>query len=196
MVSDAWIIRLGTRPALLVSCILATGQSKADPSVWTWLDKRYLPDGLEFDGPLPQRFSDRLSGTDVVKGEGGERLVQAVVSFFGPTDFTTKDWTADAEKVLLIPFLGGTLAEQPDAYKKASPIIYVSKDDPPFLFFHGDKDRLVSMGQSQKLAKKLQAAGVAARVVVLEGEWHGWGGTTLDRTLRQTVEFFEEKLKK
>jgi acetyl esterase/lipase len=134
--------------------------------------------------------------------EGGEgnldrsSRVQAVVSFFGPTDFTTKDWTADAEKAFLIPFLGGTLAEQPDAYKKASPITYVSKDDPPFLFFHGDKDRLVSVGQSRKLAKQLQAAGVAARVVVLEGEGHGWGGATLDRTLRQTVEFFEEKLKK
>jgi acetyl esterase/lipase len=122
--------------------------------------------------------------------------VQAVVSYFGPTDFTTKDWSADAEKAFLIPFLGGTLADRPDAYKKASPITYVSKDDPPFLFFHGDKDRLVSVGQSQKLAKKLEAAGVSARVVVLEGEGHGWGGATLDRTLRQTIEFFQDKLKK
>jgi acetyl esterase/lipase len=141
--------------------------------------------------------ADKSAG---LEGDAGDldqsSRVQAVVSFFGPTDFTTKDWTADAEKAYLIPFLGGTLKEQPDAYKKASPITYVSKDDPPFLFFHGDKDRLVSVGQSQKLAKQLQAAGVPARVVVLEGEGHGWGGSTLDRTIRQTVEFFEEKLKK
>ena len=68
--------------------------------------------------------------------------------------------------------------------------------DPPFLFFHGDKDRLVNVNQSQKLAKRLQAAGVPARVEVLEGEGHGWGGAELDRTLQQTVDFFQEKLKK
>jgi dipeptidyl aminopeptidase/acylaminoacyl peptidase len=71
----------------------------------------------------------------------------------------------------------------------------VSKDDPPFLFFHGDRDKLVGVDQSQMLAKKLREAGVSARVVVLEGEGHGWGGEKLAQTLRQTVEFFQEKLK-
>jgi dipeptidyl aminopeptidase/acylaminoacyl peptidase len=76
-----------------------------------------------------------------------------------------------------------------------SPITYVSKDNPPFLFFHGDQDKVVSVDQSQKLAKKLQEAGVSARVVVVEGAGHGWGGEKLAQTLRQTVEFFQEKLK-
>ena len=36
---------------------------------------------------------------------------------------------------------------------------------------------------------------LSARVVGLEGQAHGWGGELLDRTLRQTVEFFQDKLK-
>ena len=134
-----------------------------------------------------------------LEGDGGNldqsSRVQAVVSYFGRTDFTTKSWSAAAEKALLIPFLGGTFEERPETYKMASPITYVSKDDPPFLFFHGDQDKLVGVDQSQKLAKKLQEAGVSARVVVVEGEGHGWGGEKLAQTLRQTVAFFQEKLK-
>jgi acetyl esterase/lipase len=122
--------------------------------------------------------------------------VQAVVSYFGPTDFTTKNWNQDVEKSFLIPFLGDTFAARPDLYKKASPITYVTKGAPPFLFFHGDKDKLVGLDQSQKMARTLQEVGVSARVVVMEGEGHGWGGAKLSQTLQQTVDFFAEQLKK
>ena len=49
---------------------------------------------------------------------------------------------------------------------------------------------------SRDLAKQLQDAGVAARVVWMEGDAHGWGGAKLVRTLEQAREFFDEKLKK
>ena len=40
-------------------------------------------------------------------------------------------------------WLGGTPADKPDDYRDASPINFVTADDPPMYFFHGDSDELV-----------------------------------------------------
>jgi len=140
------------------------------------------------------------NGKDGLEGKGGNAdqssQVQAVVSFFGPTDFVTKTWSKKLEDDILAPFLGCAYDDDSGPYKKCSPIAYITKDAPPFLFFHGDKDKLVQIEHSQKMAKKLQEAGVYAKLVTMEGEAHGWRGEKLTRTLEQTMKFFEEKLKK
>src|SRR5437899_5699130 len=64
--------------------------------------------------------------SDGIEGDGGSNAqsseVQAVVSFFGPTDFTTRDWPADLETEVIVPFLGGSFVDKPDIYRCASPI--------------------------------------------------------------------------
>src|SRR5207253_3726457 len=86
---------------------------------------------------------------DGLEGTGGNpeqsSRVQAVVSFFGPTDLISKDWSEAVEKDILAPFLGAPYADKPELYKKVSPIVYVSKDNPPCLFFHGTEDKLVGI---------------------------------------------------
>jgi acetyl esterase/lipase len=135
-----------------------------------------------------------------LEGEGGNpqqsSRVQAVVSFFGPSDFTVKTWDKKVEDFFLVPFFGGTFEEKKDLYRKASPLEYVTKDDPPFLFFHGTKDTLVGIENSEKMVKKLAEVGVSARLVTMTGDGHGWAGEKLTKTLDETVGFFEEKLKK
>jgi acetyl esterase/lipase len=137
---------------------------------------------------------------DDLEGKGGNAdqssRVRCVVSFFGPTDFTRDDWTKEIEDNILIPFLGGTIKEKPEQYKKASPVTYVKKDAPPFLFFHGDKDKIVGVEQSKILCEALKKAGGSAKVEVIEGEGHGWAGEKLKDSIEKMTAFLDANLKK
>jgi acetyl esterase/lipase len=141
--------------------------------------------------------TDREDGLD---GKGGNpeqsSRVQAVVSFFGPTDLAADEWTKTAEQTNLVPLLGARRADRPELYRKASPLTYADKKAAPFLFFHGTADTVVKPEQSRRLAEKLQAAGVTARVMSIEGEGHGWRGDALAKSLGEMMTFFNEQLKK
>jgi acetyl esterase/lipase len=137
---------------------------------------------------------------DDLEGSGGNpdesSRVQAVVSFFGPTDLSKRWWAKEVETANLVPLLGGTLEEKPATYKQASPAAYVNKNAAAFLFFHGTEDKTVPLSQSQALADKLKEAGASARLVALEGEGHGWRGDKLLKSIEQMLDFLDENLKK
>lgn len=136
---------------------------------------------------------DGLEG-DAPAGAPSSR-VQAVVNYFGPTDFAASD-IPDVSKPLLRDFLGGTPAEKPAETKAASPITYTSKDDPPILTFQGTKDPLVPHTQATKLADAQTAAGVAGRIELLVGAGHGWQGPEMKHTVEESFVFFDRYLKK
>ena len=110
---------------------------------------------------------------DNLEGSGGSpeqsSNVQAVVDFFGPTDFTTKDWADEVETKTLAPFLGDTFANRPDLYRRASPIIYIKPGAPPFLILHGTEDKTVAIRQSRIFAKKLEETGVPVKLIEVPG---------------------------
>jgi len=122
--------------------------------------------------------------------------IQAVVSFFGPTDFTTGDWSKDLMNGAIVPFLGGTFADTPEVYRQASPVNYVTKEAPPFLFFHGTEDKLVPVDQSQRLAEKLKSVGVPVRLVVLKTEGHGFSDAANQVCMQQMLDFLNERLRR
>jgi acetyl esterase/lipase len=99
--------------------------------------------------------------------------VHAVIDWYGRADLTrvsTDLALADSPSALL---LGGCGKKVAGLARKASPILHVSKDDPPFLIMHGSMDSLVPMRQSQAFAGALKEAGVESRLVILEGAGHG-----------------------
>lgn len=139
---------------------------------------------------------------DGLEGNGGNAdqssAVQAVVSFFGPTDFTQPVWSDKVIERHLKPFLGGTAEEKKDVYRRASPLTYAGKDAPPFLFVHGTADDIVPIQQSERMLLKLRQAGVSAKLIAVVGEGHGWGWSHEHRltSLADMMTFFEENLKK
>jgi acetyl esterase/lipase len=141
-------------------------------------------DGLEGKGDLSAEQAKQSS------------RVQAVCSFFGPTDFTKNDWNRDVQP-LLTDFFGGLYEEKKELYLRGSPITYARKDaaNPVFLFFHGTDDTLVPYVQSVRLLEALKKVGTKADIITVEGEKHGWGGAKLRQSVDQMMEFFDGSLK-
>jgi acetyl esterase/lipase len=138
-----------------------------------------------------------LDAEDGMEGEGGwahqSSKVQAVVSFFGPTEFRT-DFPAESSR-LVSDFLGGLPEENPAAYQLASPLAHVNRGDAPMMLFQGTQDNLVLWTQATSMAEALTRARVDGRVELLVGKGHGWMGPELLRTLEEAVAFFDAYLK-
>jgi len=174
---------------------------------------RYLRGNAEKYGIDKQRFGaigfsagahlSMLLGTmdekDGLEGSGGSSgqssKVQAVVSYFGPTDLAAKDFPANVNG-MIYDFLGGTPDEKSGNFRAASPVTYIDKNDAPILMFMGTKDRLVPYNQAYELADEMTNAGVAGRVELILGADHGWGGAELARTGAAGLAFFNEQLRK
>ncbi len=135
---------------------------------------------------------------DGLEGEGGHAdqpsQVNAVVAYFGPTDFVSFEFP-QASKGIVEKFIGGPREEKREAYRKASPVTYVSPGDAPTLLFQGTKDPLVPHTQAFAMVEALTAAGVPGRADVMVGAGHGWRGAELKRTEDAGYAFFEEHLK-
>ncbi len=98
--------------------------------------------------------------------------VQAVIALFGPMDLLSAAGTP-AERAVE-GFLGAAAGDAPDLWREASPITWVSPDDPPFLLIHGRADRVVPYEESVRMANVLQRARVEARLLLIPGAGHGF----------------------
>lgn len=129
---------------------------------------------------------------------GGNRQyssgVQAVLDMYGPANFLTLNSAcptnsptvssqdhdaADSPESALI---GGKIQQFPDSAKLASPVSYVSSDDPPFLILHGNRDPLIVSCQSVELSTLLKAAFAANKkectFIQYSSQSHGFNVTT------------------
>jgi len=133
--------------------------------------------------------------------------VQAVCDWFGPTDFLQMDkHSLDGSRLIHDSpgspeslLVGGPIQEKPyrSLAGKANPIKYVTKDDPPFLIMHGDKDMSVPLHQSELLYDALKKVGVDATLYVVKGGGHGLrGGEESSEILfEMAADFFDKHLK-
>jgi acetyl esterase/lipase len=130
--------------------------------------------------------------------KGVSSKVKCVVDEFGPSDLPSMGFApssinhtaADSPESKL---LGGPILERRKLAALASPISYVTKDDPPFLIIHGDKDMTVPFDQSDRLTKELKLRGVEVLFIKVEGGGHGgFRNPELPRRVRQ---FFDKHLR-
>ncbi len=129
--------------------------------------------------------------------------VQAVCDWYGPADLLTMPnnvhtpgkTLADLAKTNGAQLLGKTVRDAPELAKQASAFYQVSKGDAPFLIMHGDKDPGVPLEQSQRLYKKLVAAGVPAKLHVVPGAGHGGKAFQTPETRKIVQAFFDKYLR-
>lgn len=129
-----------------------------------------------------------------LKGDGGNpdqsSRVQAVVNFFGPTEIASCHEASVVAWIFRL-FMGGTPEEVPETYEPASPINYVSSDDPPVLTLHGDQDTLVPVSQATMLHKKMKESGADHTLMVLDGQGHGFGGEHQEKAMKATLRAYK-----
>ncbi len=127
--------------------------------------------------------------------------VQVVCNWFGPTDFLRmNDFegridhdAADSPESQLI---GGPIQKNVEKVAAANPITYVSKDDPPMLIMHGEKDLSVPYNQSELLYAAMQKAGLDVTLYKVVNAGHGFGNADNQASLvEMSVQFLEKHLK-
>jgi acetyl esterase/lipase len=106
--------------------------------------------------------------------------VQAVVDYFGPTDFLQMDGHRLKDGMTHNPpdspesqLIGGAIQENRDKVARANPITYVTPVDPPFLICHGDADPMVPHHQSELLEAALRKNNVPVEFHTVKGAGHG-----------------------
>jgi acetyl esterase/lipase len=131
--------------------------------------------------------------TDGLEGEAPQGApssrIQAAVLGGAPTDLRRFPPNPTVRR-----FLGGSRDEVPDLYAFASPITYVSSDDPPMFLYHGVRDWVVDVSQARTMAKALDDAGVPhelhesklghAATFVMDGDEMAGAIRFLDRWLK------------
>jgi acetyl esterase/lipase len=190
-------------PAQIEDCKAAVRWLRANAAKYN-LD----PDRIGAWGHSAGGHLSALLGTsgDVAEVEGnGDNMsyssrVQAVCDMSGPTDLLRL--SRDASQGLngtrpkatfyIEKLLGGPAEQNQTKALAASPVTYVSKDDPPFLIIYGERDNSVPPSQGQLLAAALKQNGVEATLEIVTGQGHTVGGPKVQSMVRI---FFDKHLK-
>ena len=151
----------------------------------------------------------------LMDGNGSERdpspinevssKVQTVVAIFPATDFIAFVREGNSRPPLFRARLPARLLDsdthsmEVELFREASPVTYVSPDDPPVLLIHGDQDSVVPYSQSEILAEATRAVGIETHLIRMPGGGHGpsiVAGPDAPNFLDPLVAWFDRHLKK
>ncbi|MCD2441304.1 alpha/beta hydrolase [Agromyces sp. SYSU K20354] len=120
--------------------------------------------------------------------------VAAVAELSGPVGLGAAELAADEASVWLRGIIGAYLGCEPGTSDAncpqaadASPATHADPSDPPFFVGHAETE-VVPLGQSQRFATSLAAAGVPVELAIVPGREHSVG--ILDESLRARVAAF------
>jgi len=196
-------------PAQIQDCQAAIRWLRANAKKYN-IDPQHIGVGGASAGGHLAALVGTSGGKKVFPAIGGNEdqsdRVQAVCDIFGPTNFWTVIKQADEDKNAKNIFkwnngdpysklIGAKLGEDKEKCDAVSPVHYVSKESPPFLILHGDRDTLVPYAQSVELADLLAKAGVKVTLQRLPGAGHGGPAFTLPAVARLSDAFFDKYLK-
>ncbi len=116
--------------------------------------------------------------------------VRAVVAGGTPSDLTKFPGGT------LVPqFIGGGLPDKLAEYRAASPVTYVTANDPPVFLYHGGWDQLVPVDHALDYQKALEKAGVPNELYILRGRGHITAFLTDGPAVRAALDFLDRHLR-
>jgi dipeptidyl aminopeptidase/acylaminoacyl peptidase len=140
-----------------------------------------------------------------LEGDGWQNVsskVQAASAYYGASDFTVGAMQFQHHTgQVIVKLFRGTEKEKPELYRKASPIFYVSKDDPPLLLVHGEEDDLVPFDQSIHMADAYRQAGLPVEFIAVKNAGHDFEhvgdapiSPSVETIHQKTIDFFKHYL--
>jgi acetyl esterase/lipase len=132
-----------------------------------------------------------------VGAAGALPKISCVANFCGPANFLTFDGkgsviVGDKPGSALFKLFGGPMSQHLAEAKAASPVTYVSSDDPPFLHIHGTADTLVPYAQAEEFDAALGKAGVSSTLLTGKDAPHVFFSADLISKMRV---FFDRHLR-
>jgi acetyl esterase/lipase len=110
--------------------------------------------------------------------EGADTSLQAAVPIYGVYDFTSRlgtnrlpFWYRRLERQIMKAFRD----EEPEKFRRASPIDQIHPEAPPFFVIHGDRDTLAPVEEAQYFANELRETSKAPVIYAeLKGAQHAF----------------------
>jgi len=189
-------------PAQIEDCKAAVRWLRSNASKYGLDPDRFAAWGASAGGHLSALLGTAGSAREFEVGGFPEvsSKVQAVVDYYGPSDFLQMDGHRMPDGMVHDPadspesrLIGGAIQENREKVARANPVSYITKNAPPFLIVHGDSDPLVPHHQSVLLAEALSRAGVAVVFYTVKGGGHG--NFSDPEVPRLTERFLAEHLK-
>lgn len=187
-------------PAQVNDCLRAIQFVRQNAEDWNIDPQRIGVTGGSAGGHLTLWVALHDDAADADSDDPVERYssrVACAVSFAGPTDWSLLDELEHKHPAYrqLLGYEPGTPAEEIDAEAKkdVSPISFASRDDPPIMQIHGDKDSTVPIEHARRMHERLKSVGVTTELVIIAGASHSVAGagpqvsTRADRFVRERL---------
>jgi len=199
-------------PAQIYDCKAAVRYLKENAKKYKIDSTRIAVAGASAGGHLASltgTSSDIADLEDKTQGyKNASSRVQAVINFYGPTNFLIMDilpdsppdsceemnphLSPDSPESLL---LGCNIQDCPEKVTFANPITYITADDPPFLILHGTFDCVVTPRSSVIFEKRLREKGVPVKLHLLTHAGHGGPEFVTQEVKSMILNFLDDILK-
>lgn len=184
-------------PEQIRDCLAAVRYLRANAAKWNLDPERIAAAGASAGGHLVALMGTAADHEEFLTlGEHRDvsAKVNCVLNWYGPADFEGPGIPITSETSSVALLLGGSVQDNREKARAASPVTHASAGDAPMLIMHGDADEIVDFRQSELLLKALQNANVESRLIRVEGGGHGGPGFTSEENRKAMLEFLAKYL--
>lgn len=164
-------------PAQIQDCNAALEFLSANSTKYSIDKNRIVLIGFSAGGHLASLQGLALNNNVSDFYAGGKKptyKLRGIIDFYGPSDFLAMIGRSNPDSISdpISRLLGASAIRRPDLSKRASPVTYVDKNDPPFFIVQGEKDESVPYQQSVLLQSYLNLAGVKNELTIVKDAPH------------------------